>query len=385
MVKLVPVTQTYWEWTKERGKTIDAPHTDPAVLMRSILQRIATGPELSKDISREAARAGMRFILEGQVDPVQAGIFFIALRMKRETDDENLGVLDAIRDVTRTVTAPVEEVIDIADPHDGFNRMLPASPFLPAVLAACGVPAVSHGVERLGPKYGVTHRQVLRAVGQPVDLSVEEAAGRLGDPAIGWAYVDQKAYCPKLHGLIGLRTQIVKRPLITTVEVCIGPIRGRRKTHLVTGYVHKNYPRIYALLARHAGFDSALIVRGLEGGVIPSLQKAGRVFYYRGHGEEQSVDIDPIELGIDPSERAASLQTEGTPETFDSNGVAQTAARAGMEALAGRPGPMREGLIFSAALCLWQVGRYESVPAAAHAVRAALDSGRVLARIQPSR
>lgn len=219
-----------------RGPTETLP-PDPAILMRSIIQRIATGPELSKDISRDEARAGMRFILEGKIDPVQAGIFLIALRMKRETGDENRGILEAIREVTRTVTAPVDEVIDLADPYDGFNRMLPASPFLPAVLAACGVAAVSHGVERLGPKYGVTHRQVLWAAGQPVDLAMEEAAGRLGDSALGWAYVDQKAYCPKLYDLVSLRTQIVKRPVITSVEVCIGPIRGRRKTHLVTGYV----------------------------------------------------------------------------------------------------------------------------------------------------
>jgi len=362
------------------------PFSDSVALMRSVLQRIATGPELSKDISRAEARAAMRFILDGQVDPVQAGIFLIALRMKRETDDENLGVLEAIREVTRTVVSPVEEVIDIADPHDGFNRMLPASPFLPAVLAACGVPAVSHGVESLGPKYGVTHRQVLRAAGQPVDLSVEEAADRLGDPATGWAYVDQKAYCPRLHDLIGLRTQIVKRPVITTVEVCAGPIRGRCKTHLVTGYVHKNYPRIYALLARHAGFDSALIVKGLEGGVIPSLQKAGRVFYYRDRGEDQAVDIDPAELGIDPSVRAAALPVEGAgeenTEAFDAAAVAQAAAQAGLGALAGHPGPMREGLVFSAALCLWQVGRYDSIPAAARAVREVLDSGRALARLE---
>ncbi|MGH8658897.1 MAG: anthranilate phosphoribosyltransferase, partial [Gammaproteobacteria bacterium] len=57
--------------------------SDPALLMRSIIQRIATGPELSKDISREEAQAGMRSILEGKIDPVQAGIFLIALRMKR--------------------------------------------------------------------------------------------------------------------------------------------------------------------------------------------------------------------------------------------------------------------------------------------------------------
>jgi anthranilate phosphoribosyltransferase len=369
-----------------RGSTETLP-SDPAILMRSIIQRIATGPELSKDISQEEARAGMRFILEGKIDPVQAGIFLIALRMKRETDDEVRGVLEAIREVTRTVTAPVEEVIDLADPYDGFNRMLPTSPFLPAVLAACGVPAAAHGVERLGPKYGVTHRQVLRAAGQPVDLAMGEVAARLGDPALGWAYVDQKAYCPKLYDLIGLRTQIVKRPVITTVEVCIGPIRGRRKTHLVTGYVHKAYPRIYALLARQAGFDSALIVRGVEGGVIPSLQKAGRFFYYRDQGEDYSVDIDPAELSIDQSVRAVPLPADlqkagGAGETFDATTLAQAAAQAGMEALAGQPGPTREGLVFSAALCLWQVGRYDSVPAAARAVREVLDSGRALVRMQ---
>lgn len=101
---------------------------DPKLLMRSIIQRIATGPELSKDIALDEARAGMRAILDGAVDPVQAGIFLIALRMKRETDDEMKGVLDAIREATGHVVAEVDEVVDIADPYDGYNRCLPAAP-----------------------------------------------------------------------------------------------------------------------------------------------------------------------------------------------------------------------------------------------------------------
>ena len=61
---------------------------DHKTIMRSIIQRIATGPDMSKDISLAEARAGMNGILQGEVDPVQAAIFLIALRMKRETDDE---------------------------------------------------------------------------------------------------------------------------------------------------------------------------------------------------------------------------------------------------------------------------------------------------------
>ncbi len=357
-------------------------------LMRSILQRIATGPELSKNISRAEARAGMRLILDGAVDPVQAGIFLIALRMKRETDDELCGILDAVRDVTQTVTPPVDELIDIGDPYDGYARTLPIAPFLPAVLAACGVPAVSHGVESMGPKYGVTHRQVLRAAGAPVDLSMAKAADRVADPAIGWAYIDQDVFCPKLHRLAALRSLIVKRPALTTIEVLLGAMRARKKTHLVTGYVHKAYPRIYAMLARAAGFDSALIVRGLEGGVIPSLRHEGRYFYYHDNSEEREYRIAPAEFGSGESLLPLPVPEPSLPVEKDSEhplpnapAVTTMAAEIGLRALDGEPGSARENLIAAAALCLHRIGRYQSPLAAATAVRAALDSGSARRRI----
>lgn len=364
---------------------------DPQVLMRSIIQRIATGPELSKDITREEARAAMGAILDGTADPAQAAVFLIALRMKRETDEENIGVLEAIGDVTDTATAPVDEVVAIADPYDGYNRTLPASPFLPAVLAACGVPAVSEGLQSVGPKYGVTHRQVLRAAGVPVDLTPQQAAARLGDPKIGWAYVDQSRFCPKLHDLIDLRTKIVKRPAITTVEVLTGPVRGRHRTHLVTGYVHKPYPRLYALLARHAGFDSLLLVRGVEGGVIPSLRQPGKCVYYHDRGEEQHMDTDPTALGIEQTVRAAPLP-EDLPKAaragdeiaiaVDMDALARAAADAGRAALEGRAGPVRDGLIYAGALVLLHLRRFDSLAEAANAVRAVLDRGEALARLR---
>jgi len=55
-------------------------------------------------------------------------------------------------------------------------------PFISPVLAECVLPAISHGLDTVGPKYGVTHRHVLQAAGIDVDLSVEQAAERLTDP-----------------------------------------------------------------------------------------------------------------------------------------------------------------------------------------------------------
>ena len=370
---------------------IPTPALDDETAMRSYLQRIATGPELSKNISLEEARHGMQLILEGRADPVQAGIFLIALRMKRETDDETRGILEAIRQATIRVEADVDHVVDMADPYDGFNRTLPVSPFLPAVLAACGVAAFSHGVRSVGPKFGATHSQVLEVAGVEIDGTPEQIAARLADPAVGWGYLDQSRFCPQLHALIELRRLIVKRPAVTTTEVLAGPITGRAATHLVTGFVHKPYPRIYALLARHAGYESAMLVRGTEGGVVPSLRQAGKIWHYHARGEEREVDIDPQSLGIEQELRAVPLpedlpgyraKTDGVATGVDAGAIAEAAARAGVEALEGKRGAAFDSLVYGAALTLWHLGRHASLAEAADRVREVLTGGQALARLR---
>ena len=47
---------------------------------------------------------------------------------------------------------------------------------------------------------------------------------------------------------MSLRTEIIKRPVVTTIEVLANPLISK-KNHFVTGYVHKPYPPIYLNLA----------------------------------------------------------------------------------------------------------------------------------------
>lgn len=357
--------------------------------LRQCIQKVATGPEYSKDISYQNAYDAMRFILSGEADPVQSAIFFIALRMKRETDDENRGILQAIIDETQPVTADVDELIDVSDPYDGFARGLPASTFLPAVLSALGLPAVLHGLDKVGPKFGVTHRMVLNAAGKTVDMTPADAAGLIANPDVGWAYVDQASYCPSLHDLVPFRTTMVKRTVMTTVEVLVGPVRAKGKTHFMSGYVHKAYPPIYASLARQSGFDSMVLVRGVEGGVTPSLQQAGRVWSYLDQGEENMTELDPKALGIDRAARAVPIPAEipGAPVpgdeiavALDTEAAAKATAELGLAALGGEEGPMRDSLIYAGAIALQQLNKFESLDEAAQKIRDVLDSGAALER-----
>ena len=362
---------------------------NPEKTMTSIIQRVATGPQMSKSISYDEARAGMRLVLEELADPIQSAVFLIGLRVKRETDEENKGVLQGIRDNTKTVVADVDELVDIADPYNGYGRSLPSSPFLPVLLAEAGAPAVSHGIETVGPKFGVTHNQVLQAAGVSVELTGEEAGKQISNPEIGWAYVDQSSFCPSLFGLADFRKRIVKRAAISTAEVLTGPVRGRKKTHLLTGYVHNEYPPIYTMLARHSGFDSALLLRGTEGGVTPSLRKRGEFVRYWEQGEDEIVEADPAEIGIEQVNRLVPIPPALLPKKDrefgpDENNaeIAKLAAKEGLAALEGKNSPTSDALLYSASLTLWHLGRYDSVPDAAFVVREILSSGTTVERFR---
>ena len=357
--------------------------------MHSIIARVATGPHLSKDISFEEARAGMRGVLSGEISSVQAAIFLIALRMKRETMEENAGILQGIIDVVQPLTAEVDELLDIADPYDGWNRGSPVSAFLPAVMAACGMPAISHGLETVGPKYGATHHQVLRAAGKQVDMTSQQAADQIANPDIGWAYLDQSVYCPILHDLIGFRTEIIKRTVITTVEVLVGPVRARHATHAMTGYVHKAYPPLYADLARQAGFETAMIIKGVEGSVIPSLTQPAKLFHYYDRGDELELLLDPADLDLAHEERSVPLP-EGIEKTkgggaSDADDVAEIvkhAAKVGLAALAGEKGPAYDSLVYTGAVAWQHLKRLDSLSDAAEQVKSAIDSGAALAKFK---
>ncbi len=61
------------------------------------LRTIGRGPRLSRPLDRAEARAALRLVLEGRVDPVQLGAFLLVLRYRGETPEELAGMIEAAR------------------------------------------------------------------------------------------------------------------------------------------------------------------------------------------------------------------------------------------------------------------------------------------------
>jgi anthranilate phosphoribosyltransferase len=337
------------------------------------IKKVATGPHLSKDLTIEEARNALTEILSGEADEVQAAIFFIALRMKTETNEENLGLLQALQRATIQHQANVDELVTISDPFNGFNKHCPVSAFLPAVLAACGLPTVSQGVKEMGPKFGVTHSQVLALAGANVDLSVEQATAKLNNAACGWSFIDQEHATPSLFALQNLRTRMIKRPSLATLEKLVTPVQAQQKNHLVVGFVHKAYPPVLAWLVQQIGLSSALIVRGIEGGILPTLRDVSN--NHQAFSDLiQSCEIDPTRFDIQQDTRGVLPQQETV--------TAEETLALGLKALSGQTGVTFDSLVLGAAMILWHCGHYDSQIEAADAVRQTIQSGKAKAHFE---
>jgi anthranilate phosphoribosyltransferase len=334
------------------------------------IKKVATGPHLSKDLSLEEAYEAAMEAMSPEADVVRAAIFFIALRMKRETHEENMGILKAMQAVTEQVEVNVPSLMVFADPFNGFNRHCPVSVFIPAVLAACGQAALSQGVFEMGPKWGVTHAQVLKLAGYGLTQSVTDAANQVENTDVGWAYLDQAVASPRVFGLQELRTKIIKRPSLATLEKMLLPLKATTN-HLSIGFVHKEYPPLLAQLAIDFGFDTATIVRGLEGGIIPTLRE-GSQNYRVENGEMIDWPLDPKDFGIEQTTRGVKVDDV----------TAELTLELGMAALNGQAGPAYDSLVLGAAMMLCQTNKALSFNEAAQKIRTVLDNGKAKQHFQ---
>lgn len=350
--------------------------------MREVIQRVAVGPDRGRDISSAEAEQVMTAILQGQINDVQTAVFLIALRMKRESLDECIGLFKALQNSLKPTLADVDELVCLADPFDGYVRHLPMSPFLPIVLAACGMPSLMHGVESVGPKHGITACKVYKLAGIDVQLDATSVAASIS--ANGWSYIDQSQYASSLFTLQGLRDQIVKRTAVTTLERLLMPIKAQGKTHFVLGYVHKAYPQIYAAVAQIAGYDSALLIKGVEGGLTPALNKPLRRFYFD-VSELRTMDFSNEEIvqqykqvlnteGLDNyKQQAEQIKQDSEPQ---GQKVVEDCLTIGLDVLSGKQSVARDSLCLAAGQILWAHKRADSLLDGIQKIAHVLDNGK---------
>ena len=185
------------------------------------------------DLNFEDMTYALTQIFSDSVPQTYKASFLEAERLKEESKIENSASLEFCykKAIHNKLNCPL--LIDIANPYDGFNRFHNVSILLAPFLAALGFPTLLHGCEEVAPKRGINPYKLLLSSQKNPLKSVDEVKSCLENQKISWGYLDQSLFFPELRNLSNLRSALVKRPVLTTIEKFLLPFYADQ-TYLVT-------------------------------------------------------------------------------------------------------------------------------------------------------
>lgn len=204
------------------------------------------------------------------------GYMLQGLRLKRETLNENIAFLNALKTKIDSVLYNGELLLDLAEPYDGHTRTPNLSLCLSMLLAEMGYANVLHGQKDLGPKFGETVFSYFPEETQFTSLLAIECIEQTG---VGIIETDK--VCSELISLRDIRNAMRKRSILATVDKLLAPVRCAKRRIQVVGYVHSAYQTTLSDMMLDLQ-QEAIIIKGIEGGVMIDPMKATPVVYVKG-------------------------------------------------------------------------------------------------------
>ncbi len=224
-----------------------------------------------ENLSESEFILALDFLFDPKTPEYLKGAFLEAERLKRETLVENNACYEYFWNKSQRWETKVPVLVDLSLAYDGMNRHPLIALLVAPLLASVGIPCVLHGLDDVAPKKGINPFKILKAAGKnPLRNPLED----IENPDIGWGYIDQSLSFPELYALKKMRSDMVKRPILATMEKLLQPIRAKNGNLLVTGYTHPPYKdMLFNVLRTHNHSPQFLILRGQEGSIQLPLDR----------------------------------------------------------------------------------------------------------------
>ncbi|MGV3758955.1 MAG: anthranilate phosphoribosyltransferase [Actinomycetota bacterium] len=308
-------------------------------------------------LSREQARAAMREVLDGAATPAQIAAFMVALRMKGETVDELVGMVESMLEASARVEIDVEgPVVDIVGTGGDRAHTINVSTIASLVVAGAGGRVCKHGNRAASSSCGSA--DLLEALGVAIELGPDGVAACVEEAGIGFCFA------PRFHPAMRHAGPPRRELGIPTAFNILGPMSnpGRVRRYVI-GVADESVAHRMAEVLHANGAVRALIVHGGDG--LDELTTTGpsRVVELDG-GEISTWTVDPLDLGLAPVDRAALV-----------GGTAAVNADLARRVLAGDHGPHRDIVCLNAAAGLVAAGLVGDLPAGLARAQASIDEG----------
>jgi anthranilate phosphoribosyltransferase len=343
---------------------------DASERMKSYLEKIAAGPKMSKDLTRDEAEDALSLILNDEVSKERAAVFLIAARMKLETLEENIGYWKALNATTVHQEIKFDKLVQVAEAFDGFQRTPIFTFYMIPLLAEIGLPIYGHSALPLPPKFGITFEDLLvNHYGISTDQSFDQRKALIEQ--FGFGYLGTQQTNPKLDALKSLRTEIVKRPMLATMEKMLMPLTAKTNC-LATNYFHPGYEKSMLAVAPLGGWDIAMVGNGMEGSILYGVHKTAKLFIHLNKigVQEKRLDCDrDLDATTAQQVRTAFEALKQIPASRE------RVAELGEQALQGKGGPAAYLIAWQAATLGYFFGRLPDVQTGFNTAKQILKSG----------
>lgn len=260
------------ELVKKLNQEIDEIPVELHFLLTKIssndFQRILLRLIEKQDLTYIDAKQASLLLLDNDTPGYLQASFLEALRLKRETDEENKAFYQYFLNQIDPIIIDCDPIIELGDSFDGVNRNNNYNLFTACLLGTLGYTTTICGNYTVAPKFGITHHQVLEKANKNPRLSRKEILDQLEEN--NWVYVDQSIFHSQLWDKAQLRTEMVKRPFLATFEKILSPIVSTEGNMIATSYTHAHYKNAnIEILKSNPNCKIALNIKGLEGTIQP--------------------------------------------------------------------------------------------------------------------
>ena len=343
---------------------------DPNERMKSYLQKIAAGPKMSKDLTRDEAVDALSILLNNETSRERAAVFLIAARMKLETLEENIGYWQALDQTTVKQEVKLEKLVQVAEAFDGFQRTPIFTFYMIPLLAEIGLPTYGHSALPLPPKFGITFEDLLvNHYGISTNQSFDQR--KMLIEKFGFGYLGTQQTNLKLDALKSLRNEIVKRPMLATMEKMLMPLKAKTNC-LATNYFHPGYEESMLAVAPLGGWDIAMVGNGMEGSILYGVHKTAKLFI---HLNKIGVQEKRLDCDRDLDASTAQQIQEAFKALKEIPASREKVAELGEQALQGKGGPAAYLIAWQAATLGYFFGRLPDVQTGYNTAKQTLKSG----------
>jgi anthranilate phosphoribosyltransferase len=324
---------------------------------KALIAKVATGASLTRE---EAASAFDR-MMSGEATPSQMGALLMALRVRGETVDEITGAVTTMRAKMLGVKAP-PDAIDVVGTGGDASGSFNISTCAALIVAGCGVPVAKHGNRALSSKSGAA--DVLAALGVKIDLNAQQVGRCIAQAGIGFMFAP--AHHPAMKNVGPTRVELGTRTIFNLLGPLSNPAGVKRQ---MIGVFSKQWIEPMAQVLKNLGAESIWVVHGSDGLDEITISGPTSVAALE-NGKIRSFEIAPEDAGI---ERAK-------PETLR-GGDADENAKALLDVLKGKKGPLRDVAVINAAAALIVAGKAKDLKEGAALAAKSLSSGEAEGRL----